>query len=231
MINSVTSGAATPATAPAPTVQNPGGKMGKSEFLKLFIAQIRHQDPLNPMQGDQVASQLAQFSSVEQLIELNKQMGAQAGSSASVLEALHTSSAMGMLGRTVLANGDGVVITPDGLASVTADIGGTGGAATLRLFDESGTEVGSRVLGNVAGGRATFPLGTAAGGLKEGAYTYRIDVADASGEAVPVRTFTQGRIDGIQAGPSGPVLVSGPFSLPFGSIVEIAAPKNAVAGS
>ncbi|MEX0773120.1 MAG: flagellar hook capping FlgD N-terminal domain-containing protein, partial [Balneolales bacterium] len=45
-------------------------EMGKEEFLQLLIAQMRHQDPLNPMEGTEFASQLAQFNSVEQLINV-----------------------------------------------------------------------------------------------------------------------------------------------------------------
>ena len=43
--------------------------------LELLIAQLQNQDPLSPMEADQLAVQLAQFSSVEQLIEINEQIG------------------------------------------------------------------------------------------------------------------------------------------------------------
>ena len=45
--------------------------MGKEQFLKLLVAQMKNQDPLNPMDGTQMASQLAQFSTVEQLQNAN----------------------------------------------------------------------------------------------------------------------------------------------------------------
>src|SRR5690606_13042023 len=54
-----------------------GGQLGKQEFLELLVAQLRHQDPLNPMQPQDMAAQLAQFSSVEQLIVLNDRMAVQ----------------------------------------------------------------------------------------------------------------------------------------------------------
>jgi flagellar basal-body rod modification protein FlgD len=55
---------------------NPGGKLGKDEFLKLLVAQMKNQDPLNPMDGQQMAAQLAQFSSVEQLVTANESLEA-----------------------------------------------------------------------------------------------------------------------------------------------------------
>mgnify|MGYP000952721027 CR=1 FL=1 len=52
---------------------NPSG-MGRDEFLKMLVAQLKNQDPLNPMDGKDMAAQLAQFSTVEQLIAMNKSM-------------------------------------------------------------------------------------------------------------------------------------------------------------
>lgn len=53
-----------------------GGAMGKDEFVKLLITQMKNQDPMNPMDGKDLAAQLAQFSSVEQLININQKLDA-----------------------------------------------------------------------------------------------------------------------------------------------------------
>ena len=47
---------------------------GKDAFLKLLVAQIKYQNPLNPADGVQFLSQLAQFSQLEQLININGQL-------------------------------------------------------------------------------------------------------------------------------------------------------------
>ena len=54
-----------------PPVAGPSSVLGKDEFLQLLVAQLRHQDPLSPMEGAEFAAQLAQFSSVEQLVSAN----------------------------------------------------------------------------------------------------------------------------------------------------------------
>jgi flagellar basal-body rod modification protein FlgD len=48
--------------------------MSKDDFLKLFVMQLRYQNPLNPMDNNEFTTQLAQFSSLEQLQNMNTQM-------------------------------------------------------------------------------------------------------------------------------------------------------------
>ena len=47
-------------------------EVSKDEFMKLLVAQLQHQDPMNPMDNQQFLSQLATFSSLEQLVAINK---------------------------------------------------------------------------------------------------------------------------------------------------------------
>ena len=221
MINGVSTAAMAAGTATAAAPKAAGGAMGKEEFLKLFVAQMKNQDPMNPMQGEELAAQLAQFSSVEQLINLNQQLEAQAGSSASMIAALQNGSAANLLGREVFADGDAVVIPADGKASVTVDVANAGGAAVLRIFDLSGNEVGTRDLGTISGGRQTIEVGAAAEGLAAGGYTYAVEVTDGTGGRVPVQTYSHGTVDGIRYHADGPYLTSGPLMIPLGSVVEV----------
>ena len=53
--------------------------MGKTDFLMLLSAQLRHQDPLNPQSDGEFASQLAQFASLEQMQNMNDTLSAMSG--------------------------------------------------------------------------------------------------------------------------------------------------------
>jgi flagellar basal-body rod modification protein FlgD len=46
-------------------------EINKSDFLELLVAQLKHQDPMNPVDNQQFITQLATFSSLEQLISIN----------------------------------------------------------------------------------------------------------------------------------------------------------------
>jgi flagellar basal-body rod modification protein FlgD len=54
-------------------------ELGTSQFLQLMIAQLQNQDPLNPADGQQFLTQLATFSSLEQLVSINQGVSKLAG--------------------------------------------------------------------------------------------------------------------------------------------------------
>ncbi len=87
----------------APVVQSTNdGVLGRDDFLKLLVTQLRHQDPLNPMDATAFASQLAEFSGLEQLIQVNKSLELQAQGDLMTQVALRTSLAAGLIGLEVL---------------------------------------------------------------------------------------------------------------------------------
>lgn len=222
MISSVSGAqASTTQSALGNAVGGPGGKLGKDEFLQLLVTQMRNQDPMNPMDGQQFAAQLAQFSSLEALIGIGGQLSSQAAMAELALSGINAQNAMGTLGRQVTAQGDDVRIPDSGEASVTFEVGAGGGTATVRVYDSTGREVGSRELGAVDAGRQTVELGDAASHLPAGNYTYRVEVTDASGAAVPVQTYTVGVIDGVRYGQDGPVLLSNGIEIPLQYVVAV----------
>ena len=211
------------ATPSAPPAQGTSGAaiLGKEEFLQLLVAQLKNQDPLDPSNPQELAAQLAQFSSLEQLINVNEQLQAQSEIDSVMAAALNNTAAVGVLGKHVLALGDRVTVAGTGDEAITVAVDESGGEAVLKLYDTDGTEVGSRSVGPVGGGRQQIELGEAAEGLAPGMYRYELSVTGPNGESVQVRTFTSTRIDGVRYGPLGPVLVSGDLEIPLADVVEI----------
>jgi flagellar basal-body rod modification protein FlgD len=75
-------------------VTNQQGLLGKDDFLKLLVAQLKHQDPTNPTDMNGMTAQMTQFSMLEQLTNLSK-----AGQETNVSVA--RSEAVSLIGRTV----------------------------------------------------------------------------------------------------------------------------------
>ena len=81
---------------PTPTQleRKAGGTLGKDDFLKLFVAQLQHQDPMNPMQDSEFMGQMASFSTLEQVTNL-------AIANEAIAANLQLSQSVGLIGRTV----------------------------------------------------------------------------------------------------------------------------------
>jgi flagellar basal-body rod modification protein FlgD len=88
------SAASTQTPSSSQNVVNPKSILGKDDFLKLMVTQMKYQDPLKPMDNDQMIAQMSQLSSVEQLTNM-------AASNAAMAQAIGTTSAVGLIGRTV----------------------------------------------------------------------------------------------------------------------------------
>ncbi len=84
----------------------PGAVLGKDDFLKILITQLSHQDPTQPMEDKEFIAQMAQFSSLEQITNMNEGL-------TKVADLIARSQAVSLLGRIVdVASGDTVVSGP-----------------------------------------------------------------------------------------------------------------------
>ncbi|MFN8582710.1 MAG: flagellar hook capping FlgD N-terminal domain-containing protein [Gemmatimonadaceae bacterium] len=202
-----------------------GGKLGKNEFLQLLTTQMRYQDPMNPMDGSKMAADLAQFSGLEQLVNINDALTSQQSQFNTMLLAINNSVALSTIGKTVMAEGNQVMIAKDATGAkqgkVVADIA-TEGDATLTILNAAGKEIASRPLGHLAAGdKMEFDVGSATQKLSEGMYTYRIDVKDAKGVTTTQKSYSVGKVDGISYNATGAVLTAGPMTFNIGSVVKI----------
>lgn len=83
--------------------------LGKDEFLKLLVAQLKNQDPLNPVENSEFIAQLAQFNSLEQMINLNR-------SFEKMLSWQQVVQASSLIGKQVLAK------TPDDIIGTVTQV-------------------------------------------------------------------------------------------------------------
>jgi flagellar basal-body rod modification protein FlgD len=192
--------------------------IGRNEFLKLLVTQLRNQDPLSPLQPHEFAAQLAQFSSVEQLTQLNEAMGQQLQDGQLSLMMSKTAFSAALIGRGVVAAGHQVVVPATGRGHIRVEVGGTGGHAVLTLRDAAGRDVATRDLGSLPPGRQTLEL---PGDLPAGTYSYELKVTGSKDAAVPVQTYTTGIVDGVSFRDGAIVLKIGAIEIMVDDLVEI----------
>ena len=101
-MNTVSSISSTYANALHDDAAQSGQTLGKDDFLKLLVAQMENQDPLNPTDPTEFTSQLSQFSSLEQLYNVNKNLNSmQAG-----IESSTEMASLSLIGKSIMSASD-----------------------------------------------------------------------------------------------------------------------------
>ena len=93
---------------------NSNSVLGKDDFLQLLITQLKNQDPLNPTDGTEFASQLAQFSSLEQLTNLNDAIQQNMNNSYYLTQSINNSLASNLVGKNVTVLSDSITNSGQG---------------------------------------------------------------------------------------------------------------------
>lgn len=173
----------------------------KHTFLKLLVAQLSNQDPLNPTEDKEFVAQLAQFTSLEQLQEINAGIG--------TLNTTTTQgqlmTATGFIGKDIVTNGDqvtklndanGNVVTTKVWYTVEEDVA----SVTANVFDGAGNIVNSIELGARMAGTHEWPWdGMTLNNTQAttGVYTVRFAAQNKEGKTVMVNSQFTARVIGV----------------------------------
>ncbi len=187
-VSNVISGLASSATNSAATTKK-GSALGQDEFMTMLLAQLKNQDPLNPMDGKDFAAQLAQFSSLQQLSNLNTTMS----SMPAYLKAFGNTQMVSMIGNDAVAKGN-VVNVSGSTTNVSFSLPSDIQSGTIKIYNESGSQVSTADLGNLKSGLNSIVWNT--GGVSTGKYTFEISAKDKSGKAVSAEALISGKVTG-----------------------------------
>ena len=178
--------------------------LGQEAFLTMLIAQLQNQDPLNPMDGTDFSSQLAQFSQLEQLMNINKSLENQGGQGGIV----GGNDPMTYIGKSVVGTVDTLQVKK-GNASAGVFRLENHGDVRVAVVDENGQTVRTIDLGNKSAGNHSFQWdGEDASGraVEDGAYTYQVLVNEGDGFR-DIPTTVSGAVEGIMYEDGKPYLV------------------------
>lgn len=181
--------------------------LGKETFLKLLVAQLTHQDPLNPMKDTEFLGQLSQYSSLEQLMNMNDTLTTNNDLTMSV----HNAMMMNLIGKEVKIQ-DNILNWSEGSGAKISYYQNQGVEVAVRILDESGAVVRNMVVGPQAAGESRIEwdgkddLGNTA---PPGSYAFEVVSRTSEGAGVQLPTYLTGKVTGIQYAGGNPILYMG----------------------
>ena len=175
----------------------------QDRFLKLLVAQMKNQDPMNPMDNAQVTSQLAQISTVQGIEQLNSTMSRFAETNANG----RLADSANLIGQTVLAPGTSITRTAGQTGASRAGVHLESAADEVRveLLDAGGSTVAAVDFRNQPAGTLSFEWsGADAAGRPLAAGSYAMRVTASSGkDAVSAGTLATSLVTGVTQGSDG----------------------------
>jgi flagellar basal-body rod modification protein FlgD len=174
----------------------PTDMLGQEDFLKLMIAQMKNQDPTKPLEGQEYLGQLAQFSTLNSIQELQKSFDTLAQS----LMSIQTGQATNLVGKQVLATGDRGYYTSGQPLSGQVTLPGSVSNLTLKVYSTNGQLVNTVNMGPRSTGQVDFSLDS--GTMSTGVYRV-VAEGTLDGEAQQFATQMWNRVESVSVGQSG----------------------------
>ena len=197
--------------------------MDRNTFLKLLTTQLQNQDPTSPMDNQEFVAQLAQFTSLEQMVSMNGTMESMVMGIASMNNATMAS----LVGTDVVALGNGleydgesksVEMHYESAAEVTE--------GTFTVYDEDGTMVYTTETGSLEAGEGFLSWDgtqTNGGRAEAGNYTFEITGTDVNGDNVEVVEHIVGTITEMDYTAGVPRPSVGGYAFDIGDILRLTA--------
>ncbi len=191
-----------------------GGALNKDDFLQLLVAQLQNQDPLNPSDPTEFTAQLAQFSSLEQLFNVNESL-AQMNSSNTELERL---SALSMLGREVVSGSGSFRLVEGTTVRLGCQLQDSADEVQIFVKDQANRTVATLAANNLQEGEHFIQwdgVGDNGQVAPPGEYNLMVSAIRGEDEAVTASPLVSGLVTGVDLDEQGNMLItsSGDFRL------------------
>jgi flagellar basal-body rod modification protein FlgD len=187
-------------------------------FLNLLTTQLKHQDPLSPMDTNEFTNQIVQFANVEQSITTNTNLE----QLISLQQANRTASAIEYLGKRIEANGETTPLV-DGYAEWNYALAEPAKSVKLTITDSSGNTVYSRSGATELGAHQLVWDGIDDDGnpAPGGNYTLTVAARNEEGKAMKPTTTVVGHVTGIETQGEDLMLFVGRSGIPLSQVIAI----------
>lgn len=200
-------------------------EVSRDQFLHLLTMQLKSQNPLKPQENGEFASQLAQFSQLEQLQKVSSSVDKQTQASSALSQTMMNLSSAGMIGKSVRAVSPNVQFDGTNAQMLGFNLPVGAMSTSLELLDSNGGMVRKWQSSFMPQGdhRVSWD-GTDQNGnaMPPGRYTLRIQAKDKNDSAIEAQPFTVGRVTGVRLGTNGnPTLIVNGADVPFSGVRDI----------
>ncbi len=198
--------------------------LGENAFLQMLVTQLQNQDPMNPLQSTDLAAQLAQFSSVEQLTQLNAAVQNQTNTSAVMAQSINNTMAATLIGKKVKADTSSISYDGTTQPQVGFTLGANAADVKLKILDANGGTVKTVDLGPKLSGDTQYTWdGTDDSGnpVAAGSYTFSVAATDSNGSSVTSTPFVLGLVQGVKYSSSGASLLVNGAEVNFSDVQEV----------
>jgi flagellar basal-body rod modification protein FlgD len=188
MSSTITSDIAKVASTTNSTSSTTTKTLGKDDFMKLLLAQLKNQDPLKPMDGTDFAVQLAQFSSLEQLSNLNTEIKTQGINQMT----LGYAQSVNMIGKEVIAQNGNTVKVDGATADLNYQLADDAQTVNISIYNQDGKIVKTiEESGKKAGlNKTTWNCGD----MASGEYTFQVSGSDSTGNSITANPLVSGKV-------------------------------------
>jgi flagellar basal-body rod modification protein FlgD len=192
---SVTSVASTSTSSSQATAATKKNTLTQEDFLKLFTTQMKYQNPLEPLDNFQMATQLAQFNTVDSLTRMNEILNQLVASQNSISHL----QAAGLIGKKVEAQGNSLAIQQGTVGEGIYQLARPANVV-IQILNSQGGVVRQIAAGSRDASRQAIGWdgkNQAGAALPDGVYTFRVVAVDSQGQSVPVTTYRIGTVEGV----------------------------------
>jgi flagellar basal-body rod modification protein FlgD len=198
--------------------------LNKDDFLQLLIAKLSHQDPLDPMQDEDFVAQLAQFSSLEQLSNMNENLMQDIQWNYLLSQTISNTMATSLIGKTVRADSSMLYLETGGTADLAISLDRVATEVTITIQDENGNIVRTITRDGLdAGDHIINWDGTDDQGVQvaAGAYTLSVSAVDADGNDFTPDQYVEGKVKSVTYRDGMALLNINGQELPLASVLEV----------
>ncbi|MGB5107750.1 MAG: flagellar hook assembly protein FlgD [Candidatus Zixiibacteriota bacterium] len=174
--------------------------LGKDDFLKMLTAQMQYQNPLEPMNDTEFIGQMTQFSSLEQLQNMNETMTNSAQWNMLLSQTINNTMATSLIGKTITADASVTAVSSDYTSPISFSSNGFALSGIITVYDAEGTAVRTIQVSQLQSGEHSIEWNgkdNNGNDLPAGNYGYTVDLKDAQGATVSASGFNKGVVTGV----------------------------------